>query len=83
MRHATRTAALLFLTALGLAGPALADCTVSYKAKQDNPLQLQAGQTTLPDAACASRDAAAAALAPILAEQGWTLLAVTAILPGN
>jgi hypothetical protein len=66
-----------------LAGPALADCTVTYKAKQDNPLQLQAGQMTLPDEACASEAAAAAALAPILAAQGWTLLAITAILPAG
>lgn len=75
--------ALTMLAALALAGPARADCTVSYKAKQDNPLQLQAGQITLPDDACGSESAAAAALAPILAQQGWTLLAITAILPSG
>ena len=68
---------------LALAGPAVADCTVTYKAKQDNPLQLQAGQISLPDDACASEAAAAAALAPILAQQGWTLLAITSIVPSN
>ena len=76
-------ATLAFLLSLGLATAASADCTVRYKAKQDNPLQLQAGEVTLPDAACASESAAAAALQPILAGQGWTLLAITAIIPGN
>ncbi len=80
----TRTMTLLAaLLSLGLATPASAECTVRYKAKQDDPLQLQAGEVTLPDAACASKDAAAAALQPILAEQGWTLLAITAIIPSN
>lgn len=68
---------------LALATVASADCTVRYKAKQDNPLQLQAGEVSLPDAACASKATAAAALQPILAEQGWTLLAITAIIPSN
>lgn len=76
-------APISLLLSLGLATAASADCTVRYKAKQDNPLQLQAGETTLPDAACASKDAAAAALQPILAQQGWTLLAITAIIPSN
>lgn len=71
---------LAALAALTVAGPALADCTVKYKAKQDNPLQLMAGETTLPDSACGSKDAAAAALAPKLAKEGWTLLAIVAIL---
>lgn len=74
--------ALAILAAL-LATPARAECTVTYKAKQDNPLRLEAGQATLPDAACGSKQAAAAALAPILAQQGWTLLAITAILPSG
>ncbi|HQY43175.1 MAG TPA: hypothetical protein PK450_03270 [Paracoccaceae bacterium] len=74
------TAAIL---SVGLTSAARADCTVRYKAKQDNPLQLQAGEVALPDAACASEGAAAAALQPILAEQGWTLLAITAIIPSN
>ncbi|HPE26292.1 hypothetical protein [Albidovulum sp.] len=62
------------------AAPALADCTVKYKAKQDDPLQLRAGEAKLPDSACGSKDAAAAALAPMLAKEGWTLLAIVAIL---
>ena len=74
---------LALLSSLCLATAATANCTVRYKAKQDNPLQLQAGEVTLPDAACASEGAAAAALQPILAEQGWTLLAITAIIPSN
>ncbi|MCT8330917.1 hypothetical protein [Albidovulum sediminis] len=72
--------ALAALAALTFASPALADCTVKYKAKQDNPLQLRAGEATLPDSACGSKDAAAAALAPMLAREGWTLLAIVAIL---
>lgn len=71
------------LTGLCLAAPAMADCTVKYKAKQDNPLKLEAGSANLPDAACGSDADAAAALAPILAEQGWTLLAITAIIPSG
>ena len=62
------------------AASALADCTVKYKAKQDDPLQLRAGEAKLPDSACGSKDAAAAALAPMLAKEGWTLLAIVAIL---
>jgi len=68
------------LVAAALAGPAAADCTVKYKAKQDNPLQLKAGEASLPDSACGSKDAAAAALAPMLAREGWTLLSIVAIL---
>jgi hypothetical protein len=78
----TLRALLVALPLIALTGgAALADCTVKYKAKQDNPLKLKAGKTTLPEAACGSKEAAAAALAPILAQQGWTLLAITAILP--
>lgn len=74
---------ILLLTALAVAGPAFADCTVTYKAKQDDPLKLEAGSTSLPDDACQSQAAAAAALAPILAQQGWTLLAITSIVPSD
>lgn len=69
------------LIAIALAGPALADCRVEYKAKQDNPLRLTFGTATLPDESCASKKAAARALAPQLAQQGWTLLAIVSILP--
>ncbi len=77
------TLSLLVLAATCLALPAQADCTVKYKAKQDNPLRLEAGSVTLPDAACASKAEAAAELAPLLAQQGWTLLAIVSILPAN
>jgi hypothetical protein len=79
--HATFVAVLLALLALSPA--AWANCTVSYKAKQDSPLRLQAGSIQLPDAACTSKAAAAEALAPILQNKGWTLLAITAILTDN
>lgn len=70
---------LLTLLALLAAAPAWADCTVKYKAKQDNPLRLEAGSVRLPDEACASKGDAAAVLEPMLAQQGWTLLAITSI----
>lgn len=38
------------LIALALPGIAAAECTVHYKAKKDDPLQLEAGTATLPDA---------------------------------
>jgi hypothetical protein len=78
-----RTLPLAAFAAAFLALPAQADCTVKYKAKQDNPLRLVAGAASLPDAACGSKAAAAEALAPQLAAEGWTLLAITAILAGN
>lgn len=68
---------------LALAGPAFADCTVHYKAKRDNPLKLDAGSLRLKGAACGSEAAAAAEARRILAGQGWTLLAVVAILPDS
>lgn len=71
------------LIALALPGIAAAECTVHYKAKKDDHLQLEAGTATLPDAACASTAAAEAALAPKLAAEGWTLLAVTDIVPAG
>jgi len=74
---------ILIAAGLGTANPALADCTVKYKAKRDNPLKLEAGEASLPTAACQSRAAAAAALAPQLQQRGWTLLAITAILPSG
>ena len=74
----TRFAPATLIAALMLAGPAAA-CTVKYKAKQDNPLKLEVGTAELPAEACGSEGAAAAALAPILAAKGWTLLAIVAI----
>ncbi len=74
---------LLALVALAAAGPAGAACRVEYKAKQDNPLRLDFGVAQLPDSACASKEAAAAALAPKLKKEGWTLLAIVSILGSN
>jgi hypothetical protein len=70
----------LALAALLAAAPAGAACRVEYKAKQDNPLRLDFGVADLPDKACASKEAAAQALAPKLKKQGWTLLAIVSIL---
>ena len=83
MTHPRLTLPLLTIAALIVAIPAQADCTVKYKAKQDDPLRLEAGSATLPDADCASKSAAAKALAPMLQQQGWTLLAITAIIRSN
>ncbi|MGB3148115.1 MAG: hypothetical protein WBA91_10220 [Paracoccaceae bacterium] len=69
----------LILVALMAAQPALADCTVKYKAKQDNPLKLEAGKVTLSGDACNSAESAANAVAAMLAEKGWTLLAIVDI----
>jgi len=55
--------------------PAAADCYADYKAKQENGrLKLHYGVAEVPDAACGNTAAAAAALAPRLAREGWTLL---------
>ncbi|MGB5870570.1 MAG: hypothetical protein WBH04_10240 [Albidovulum sp.] len=78
-----RIISALLVATLVFPATAWADCTVKYKAKQDNPLRLQAGSATLPDAACASKAKAAAALAADLKDKGWTLLAITAIVPSN
>jgi len=55
--------------------PAAAECYADYKAKQENGrLKLHYGVAEVPDAACGNAAAAAAALAPRLAREGWTLL---------
>ena len=72
---------LIALIAALAAGSANAACAVQYKAKRDNPLKLDFGTVELPDSACGSKDAAAAALASRLAEKGWTLLAIVSIVP--
>ncbi|NNK77443.1 MAG: hypothetical protein HKP40_01900 [Litoreibacter sp.] len=59
--------------------PAQAECYVDYKAKKDRPLKLHYGVMQVPDNACGSRRAAAAAIAPRLASAGWTLLSVVSI----
>ena len=78
----TRPLILLFALAM-TALPASAACRVEYKAKRDNPLKLDFSTAQLPDAACASKQAAAAALAPRLAQDGWTLLSIVSILGGG
>ncbi len=78
-----RLISALALGACLAAGTADAACQVQYKAKRDNPLKLDFGTASLPDEACASEAAAAAALAPRLAEKGWTLLSIVSIVPGG
>ncbi|WP_225027213.1 hypothetical protein [Xinfangfangia pollutisoli] len=68
----TILAMTLLLTLTGQAG---AECYADYKAKKDNPLQLQYGVAQVSDGAC-SKKAAQAELAPRLAAAGWTLLNV-------
>ncbi|GAB4389258.1 hypothetical protein [Albidovulum sp.] len=77
----TRIASFLTaaLTTLALAAPAAADCVVAFKAKRDNPLKLQFGTMTVAGDACGSAAAAAGAIAPQLAAQGWTLLTIVSI----
>ncbi|WP_281840279.1 hypothetical protein [Sinisalibacter aestuarii] len=67
--------ALLSLAAL----PAAAECYADYKAKRDDPLRLHYGVIALPDPACASREAAAEAIAARIRVEGWTLLSVVSV----
>ncbi|WP_372837510.1 hypothetical protein [Phaeovulum sp.] len=73
-----KTRILTLLLALAVS-PANAACYADYKAKRDDPLRLQYGVAQLPDAACGSVSDAAAALAPRLAQNGWTLLNILSI----
>lgn len=63
---------------LALSGAAQAECYADYKAKKDNPLQLQYGVAQVSDANC-SRGGAQAELGPRLASDGWTLLNVVSV----
>lgn len=65
--------------ALVAAVPANAECYADYKAKQNEPLRLHYGVIELPDNACADRSAAARAIAPRIARDGWQLLNVMSI----
>lgn len=76
MTHAL--SALAIALAVLVAAPAQAQCFADYKAKQDNPLRLHYGVAQLPDKAC-TKQAAARALAPRLARDGWTLLNIVSI----
>ncbi|MEI4488107.1 hypothetical protein V8J36_18090 [Frigidibacter sp. MR17.14] len=72
---------VLLALALGTgAGAARADCYADYKAKREGgALQLHYGVAQIPEGACGSRGAAADALAPRLARDGWTLLSIMSI----
>lgn len=70
MKHA-----LVILAFLATASAAQAECYADYKAKRDNPLQLQYGVAQVSDKAC-SKKAAARELTPKLRADGWTLLTV-------
>jgi len=78
-----RLASLLRFGALSLAlvaaAPAEAGCYADYKAKRDNPLQLQYGVIALDGAACGSVDAAWPVIAGRIGVDGWTLLDVMSI----
>lgn len=76
-----RIAALALLLALPATfpGAAAADCFADYKAKREPPLRLHYGVIALPQAACASRTAAAAEIARRLRAGGWVLLDVMAV----
>jgi len=75
MKQLAYIVATLVITAL----PAQAACYADYKAKKDNPLQLHYGVIQLPDSACSSVRAAAQAVAPRLASNGWTLLNIVSV----
>jgi hypothetical protein len=76
MMYRALPAALLAL-ALG-ATAAHAGCYADYKAKKDNPLQLHYGVIELPQSLCDGGNVAAA-IAPRLAREGWTLLNVLSV----
>ena len=76
----TRFALPLVIAAALLPGLALADCYVSYKAKRDDPLKLHFGVAAVADGQC-SKGAAATALKPRLAKDGWILLSIVEMIP--
>lgn len=76
MKNTVMTAVFLVLA---LAGQASAQCYADYKAKQDNPLRLQYGIIELPQAACASTQAARTYAEPVISRSGWTLLQIESI----
>jgi hypothetical protein len=77
MRHRILFAATLALAVT--AGTAQAACYADYKAKRDNPLQLQYGVIELPDSACTGTGAAAEEIRRRIAGGGWELLNVVSI----
>lgn len=71
--------ALVLALAVSLAAVPAQACYADYKAKQDNPLRLHYGVAEIPEGACGSKSAAAQALAPRLARDGWKLLNILSI----
>lgn len=78
IHHITRTG---LATALLVLLPSLASaaCFASYKAKQEDPLRLHFGVAQVPDSAC-TKAGAAQVLAPRLANDGWILLTIDAMV---
>ncbi len=75
---------LLYIIALCSIGQsAFAECYADYKAKKDDPLKLHYGVIELPDNACQSQQAAAQAVAPRLADNGWTLLNIVGVFDAS
>lgn len=70
----------LLVLAMAMPGAAAADCYVSYKAKQDNPLRLHFGVLVI-GGSCPSTNAAARQASNRLASGGWTLLNVLRVAP--
>ncbi|MEM9585033.1 MAG: hypothetical protein AAGA08_18135 [Pseudomonadota bacterium] len=75
-KHILTLAAIWFAASVTAAN---AGCYVDYKAKKDNPLQLHYGVMEVPQAVCDGQANAAAAIAPRLANRGWTLLNVLSV----
>lgn len=76
MKHTLKISLIATLLAVS-ANAAGADCTVEYKAKQDNPLRLEHG--TVQVAGPCTMDEASLKAAALLAERGWTLLKVLSV----
>ncbi len=77
MKHRALFIAALIALSLGSTA-AHAGCYADYKAKKDNPLQLHYGVIELPQSLCDGGNVAAA-IAPRLAREGWTLLNVLSV----
>ncbi len=63
-----------------IASSAAAECTATYKAKQDNPLRLEHG--TLSISGPCTIDEATPKIEAALAARGWTLLKVLSVSDG-
>ena len=71
--------ALALLATLAAAPAAAAGCYADYKASREPPLRLHYGVIALPEAACASPQAAAPEIARRIGREGWTLLGVVSL----